>query len=352
MNIYCDKYFTKSKEVAKHEKMNPIVKYRVFGRFDGITALNPIKKLIKILCSTAKVNALPEGTKFESGDTIITIEDNFQNIVEFETMYLQWIALPCYCAYQAKLIVDIAKDKDVMDFHARHLYGAESVALASYGASIGGIKSFSTDVGANPLEYLDLIALNYVSYKNIPWDIMFKNRGIGTTPHALIAIFNGDYIKMAKSYLNTYPDDKFIALIDYNNKEVDDTVALYKEFGDKLYGVRIDTCGENMSQGTADKGVSKPAIRLLRASLDSVGGSKVKIFVSSGFNVDKTNNFIDYVSNCFDGIGTGSFIPKGPTVTSDIMWVDGKKECKVGREWGYDKDEKFYSIISDNLKIG
>lgn len=352
MNIFTDKYFTKSKLVAANMNMNPRVKYRVFGRFDGIAALEPAKRLIQGLAPAAKVDILPTGTPFKSKDTIMIVEDHFQNIVELETMFLQWTALPCYCAKQAHDIVQAAEGKQVLDFHARHLYDPTSVALASYGAEVGGIKGFSTDVGANALGYLGTQIAYYREVLN--WGIDYTDqllgsnkKGVGTTPHALLAIFNGDYELMAKAYVDTFPNDNFVGLIDYNNKEVADSLKLLNVLGDKLYGVRIDTCGENIAEGSTDgkHGVTYNAVSNLRKVLNECGGRHVRIFVSSGFNVDKTKEFMLSAPNSFDGIGTGSFVPKGPTCTADIFEVDSIRECKKGREWGYEANARFYNVL-------
>lgn len=351
MNPYTDKYFTKSRLVAQMSGLNPVVKYRVFGRFYGVAALEPAKYLIAAQqLPDVKISILPTGTQFNPGDTLMIIEGRFQDIVELETMYLQWVALPCYCAGKARAIVDAAKGRMIMDFAARHMYGAESVALASYGAEVGGIKAHSTDVGANSLEWLHRLA-NWIAARDYQLGypaFEFRNKGIGTTPHALLAIFHGDYLKMADAYLKVYPDD-FVALIDYNNREIDDTIALVKHCGPALKGVRTDTCGENCAQVIGGKaqlpGVCTEAVEQLRDALDLNGGEKVKLYVSSGFDEEKVERFVGGIGVSFDGIGTGSFIPKAPQCTSDIFEVSGQRESKVGREWGYERNEKFWKLV-------
>jgi len=350
MNIFTDKYFTKSRLVSEKTGINPVVKYRVFGRFEGIAALGAAAMLVRKMAPKSKIWALPGSMEFNSGDTLMIIEDRFQNIVELETMYLQWVALPCYCAYQSKMMIDLIKDKDIsiLDFAARHLFGPESVALASYGAEVGGITSHSTDIGMNALDYLEV---QIEQYKR-DLDINYDKQGVGTIPHALIAIFKGDYLKVGQAYLDTFPEnEKFIALIDYNNREIDDSVLLWNNFKEKLYGVRIDTPGENVSQYGEGKGVTFQSVKALKEALVKAGGDKVKLIISSGFNVKKIHKFIESfylektINNLdgyiFDSIGTGSFIPNVPYCTADIFEVDGEKECKVGREWGYEKNDKF-----------
>jgi nicotinate phosphoribosyltransferase len=348
-NILTDKYFTKSKEVAMHAGLNPVVKYRVFSRKSGMAAFAPVKLMLRELCPSAKVKTLPEMSVFGPRDTIMTIEAPFQDIVEFETMYLWWSVWPSYCALKAHKIQSLAKGKNVLDFSNRHHPGAEAYALASYGAYVAGIKQSSGDIGGiNSMEYLKLLVKFYKNMlDNPPGQI--SNIGVGTTPHALLALFGGDYIAMARAYINCFPNDKFVALVDYNNKEIDDTLALLKFLDHKLWGIRLDTCGENKAQSygglgycTAN-GVSMQSILEVRSALRSNGGDHVKIAVSSGFNEEKTGLYMinSLVNEAVDTIGTGSFIPKVPTATSDIYEVDGKPECKKGREWGYKANEAF-----------
>jgi nicotinate phosphoribosyltransferase len=349
MNPFTDKYFTKSKEVALHSGNDPIVSYRVFMRFDGIAALEPMVNLVSELAPEAEMRRLPEGTPFKAEETVAVIMGRFSEIVELETMYLQFAALPCYCAREAKRITDIAKDKIVMDFAARHLFSPISAALASYGARVGGIPGSSTDTGMNAEAVLNRAIRIFKRDIERPVDTPIQ--GMGTTPHALLAVFKGDYEAMADAYINKYPVDNFIALADYNNREVDDSLLLLKKLGKNLKGIRIDTCGENYAQigyhqdGTpkfaSEKGVTIEGARALKSALVNNGGDHVKVFLSSGFNAEKTAEFMDLCPSSFDGIGTGSFIPKLPSATADIFKVDGKKECKIGREWGYEDAMNF-----------
>ena len=357
MNPFTDKYFTRSKQVAEKMGMNPLVKYRVFMRDGGVAALKPMAELIKNFAPNATVQFLSTGTPFNARDTAVIISGRFQDLVELETMYLNWTALPCFCAEKTRKIVRIAKDKMILDFAARHLFDPTSIALASYGAMVGGIPAASTDVGANSLNYLRNVMDNYSTLNDVcevnnVYNHLFPKSGIGTTPHALIAIFRGDYEAMGQAYIDTFPGEGFVSLIDYNNREVDDALKQLKKFNKKLAGVRTDTCGENYAQigykqdgsfeYAEEKGVVVSAVEGLRNALDHEGGEHVKIFVSSGFDFEKTAEFMERCPRAFSGIGTGSFIPKVPTATSDIFEVNGERECKVGREWGYKANKEFF----------
>jgi nicotinate phosphoribosyltransferase len=363
INPFCDKYFTKSKNIAKIAGLNPIVEYRVFTRFDGVAAFEPMANMIMELSKDPEtsVEFLLTGEEFKAKDTIAIIRGRFQDLVELETLYLQWAALPAYCAKEARRITQAGKGKIISDFAARHLFDPTSTALASYGAKIGGIPSASTDVGGNAELWLDYELESLSNFLDQD-QVFFPELGMGTTPHALLAIFNGDYLAMADAYVKAYPNDKFVALIDYNNQEIEDSLKVLAAHGKQLAGVRIDTCGENHAQiGIGRKGeslfasqtgVTIEAVKALRNALNSHDGSHVKLFVSSGFDSNKVADFMEAAGDSFDGIGTGSFIPKVPTATADIFSVDGKTETKKGREWGLIANEEFKDkkrILFSNL---
>lgn len=63
--------------------------------------------------------------------------------------------------------------------------------------------------------------------------------GMGTMPHALIQMFNGDIVAATQAYHETFPNDDLIALIDYNNDAITDSLKVAREFGEKLKGVRL-----------------------------------------------------------------------------------------------------------------
>ena len=354
MNIFTDVYFPKAARVALLAGLDPVVSYRVFTRSDGIAALKPFKMMVEMLCPSAQVRVLPEGCHFKSGDTIGIITAKFRDIVDYESMYLWYAALPSYCALEARKIKNAADDKELLAFENRHNFGAEATALTSYGAYVGGITKSSCHVGANPLNYLEYMINHYKQLIEFTHDIG-PNRGVGTTPHALFAIFRGDYEAACKAYLEAFPDDNIMILNDYNNKEIDDSLVAYETLGEKLHAVRSDTCGENSAQMyqnvPADpngiKGIHEGALIALRKALDNNGANKVKICGTSGFNAKKTERFMSFAPDAIDIIGTGSFIPKWPTATADIFEVDGERETKKGREWGYEANDKFEQVLKD-----
>ena len=282
------------------------------------------------------------------------IEGHVQDLIDLETGYLEILSGRLTgdidlqeVRQKAKAVVQVAKEKPVYYFGARHFAPEldEKIAKICYEEGFAGC---STDIGAKA------------------WDA----KGIGTIPHALILGYsayinqNGTKgnptIESAKAFdKNMDQNIPRIVLIDTFNREVEDTIAIAKELPN-LTGVRIDTCGENYAQGSKEielpklnvdskylrgKGVTIASVWALRKALDNSGFGNLEITVSSGFNAEKTTAFMKadrvyqelYDKPLFDSIGTGS-LAKPTMTTSDIVgyFNQNKKEwvslSKTGRD--------------------
>ncbi len=132
-----------------------------------------------------------------------------------------------------KEIVSYANNRPVIYFGSRHwsyLYDE----LISKAAIFGGAKGTSTNIGSKCI----------------------NKKGIGTIPHALEVIFGWKYGQENAVLESTRSFDKWIskdiervALVDYNNKEIDDTLRVVNEIKNVKW-IRIDTCGENIIQNS------------------------------------------------------------------------------------------------------
>src|SRR5699024_3413030 len=65
--------------------------------------------------------------------------------------------------------------------------------------------------------------------------------GMGTMPHALIQMFDADIVKATQAYHETFPEDELVALVDYNNDVITDSLKVAHAFGNDLKCVRLDT---------------------------------------------------------------------------------------------------------------
>lgn len=167
--------------------------------------------------------------------------------------------------------------------------------------------------------------------------------GMGTMPHALIQLFEGDIVAATKAYHEAYPKDELISLVDYNNDVITDSLKLARFFGDELKGVRIDTSQNMVDQyffrhpdmlGPFDpRGVNPELVFALREALDREGCGHVKIVVSGGFTEDKILAF-EKRNVPVDMYGIGSSLLKiSIGFTGDNVILNGKPQAKAGRRY-------------------
>ncbi len=204
--------------------------------------------------------------------------------------------------------------------------------------------------------------------------------GGGTVAHAAIASFLGDTAEMMAAFASTLPPEiPRIALVDFNNDTVVDTLAVcdmmfnrYRaliDAGDetearkyRLFGIRLDTSGSlrdvavpPLGDAKLDLGVNPRLVFIARQALDAAWERwnvppawearaqaycrDVKIVVSGGFNADKIRRFEKlHVPADYYAVGSSLFDNHGSTVTdftADVVrvkihgkWVD---MAKIGR---------------------
>ncbi len=340
--LYTDKYFLRSKEILEKAEINPIVRYQVFARRGGVVkGINEAADFIReITEDKATIYALKNGMFYETGEPLMKIEGRAQDLIEWETGYLQIIAgaLTGYVdmdeiSRNAKAIVKAAEKKPAIYFGARHFATALDEEIAKI-CKEAGFVGCSTDIGAKA----------------------WNSKGFGTIPHALILTIAA---YMQENGIQGNPTVEATQLFDEYIKQDVPRIALTDTFGWDAYdaiataeavtsltGVRIDTCGERYAQGALEiqlpeaefgklniperyirnKGVSIAGTWVLRKGLNEAGYKNVESTVSAGFNAVKTRAFVKadevfqrkYGSPLFSFIGTGSVYEKAVNVTSDI----------------------------------
>ena len=354
---YTDKYFLRSKQILEAEKINPVVRYQVFARKD-IPKLQGVDEAVDFVRGVAgdrvKIYALRDAQEYFANEPIIKMEGRVQDLVELETVYLSILSGKFTgdidfneVRKKARAVFNVANGKPVYYFGARHFASELDKGIAKI-CQEEGFAGTSTDIGAEA----------------------WNSKGIGTIPHSLILSYTAymqeqglegnPTVEAAKAFDRNI-DEKVprIILIDTFNREIEDTIATAKEIP-SLVGARIDTCGENYSQGTENiqlpnlnvnekylqgRGVTIAGNWALRRALDDNGFGNLEITVSSGFDEDKTTAFIEadkvyqelYGKPFFDSIGTGS-LAKPVMTTSDICAYFNEKKglwlpmSKVGRK--------------------
>lgn len=356
---YTDKYFLRSKEILEKSGINPIVRYQVFVRNGGVVeSIDEAIEFIRgVVGNKVRIFTLKDGFA-RPLEPILKLEGRVQDLIDLETVYLGIISSGFtgnvdlrQVRRDAIDIVSDAEDKPVLYMGARHFHYNLDASISQICKDAGFIGC-STDVGAKA----------------------WGNEGTGTIPHALILAIviplkeNGSMNNLTVEAARLF--DKYvnksvnrIVLIDTFNREITDSIEVAKEIK-SLWGVRIDTCGENYIEGygsmpgvvldddlqgcfTGKPGVSIDGVWRLKKTLIDNGFGHIKIVVSSGFNVKKIKAFgkADKLFNelygypMFDIIGTGS-VGNPVMATSDIVAYFNEKEgkwipfSKVGRgEW-------------------
>jgi nicotinate phosphoribosyltransferase len=377
---YTDKYFSRTKQILQASEINPTVRAQIFirkgpGEIAGITeALHLINETSEFFKNGGKAWALEEGAKYNPKDTVIVLEGKIQDIVELETLYLGVISRATTARNDGvsrvdlesvkkrmALVVEAAAGRPVTYFGARHWHWQEDAAIAK-AAIEGGATGASTDAGAHAI----------------------GKAGVGTIPPILENAFAAVYGKENAVVEATIAFDTFIdsnvpriALIDYNNKEVDDSLAVAEKLGEKLWGIRVDTCGENVMQGAlasfdstdvdlwkksgnqlisklhphakywVGTGVTISGVYAIRKALNDAGFKNVKLILTSGFgNAEKVKAFA-YAEKLlgvklFDQLGVGELYHTRST-TMDIVAIqdthnEWKPLSKVGRSYRPNKN--------------
>ncbi len=344
---YTDKYFLRSKRILEAEGINPVVRYQVFAR-QNIPTLEGVDEAVHfirdIVGDKVKIYSLKDGQEYTAKEPIMKIEGKVQDLVDLETVYLGILAGRFTeeidlneVRKKARAVKQAARDKPVLYFGARHFHYNLDDQLSKICQEEGFVGS-STDIGAKA------------------WNAI----GIGTIPHALILsytaymqenrIMGNPTVEASKGFdRNINKKISRTTLVDTFNREINDSIATAKAVP-SLKAVRIDTCGENYTEGSREivlpnldvnqkyvkgKGVKIASVWAVRRGLDEKGLEHIGLTLSSGFNAEKTAAFMEadrvyqdmYGKPLFQCIGTGS-LAKPVMTTSDIVAYFSERQNK------------------------
>lgn len=378
---YTDKYFLRTSEILKKLNLNPFVRAQFSirqgpGEVAGLEkALAIVDKYSDFRKNGGRIFALKEGDQYQGKETLMLLEGRAQDIVELETMILGVLSKATTCKNEGvknvdleqvkrntRAVIDLIGDRPLIYMGARHWGYDEDAAIARAVFEAGGSET-STDIGAQTA----------------------RRSGVGTIPHYLENIFAWKYgkdwavLKAAEAFDDVIdPKVPRIALIDYNNKEIDDSLKVALSLNTALYAVRVDTCGENIAEGAwktvdeipaeiraqiaeadlkywAGSGVSISGVSALRTALDSFGYQEVKIVLSSGFgDTRKVQAFLNAEKilgqKLFDALGVGGLYTPRREAKLELVAVADKAEdldkfpmAKVGR--GYRPNPRLQEVV-------
>jgi nicotinate phosphoribosyltransferase len=355
-----DAYFNRTRAVVQRFG-DKRVTYAVFMRRPVISApqlmLDWVRAVAAERATVFDIDVThPEGSWTGAGEPLVYITGSLIQLSDLETIMLQKIGPACVAAHNAYQMCLALPDAAFLGMEARHCAGAEMQDMMAYAAAVGsqaaqreGAKGFVGNANDATAHYFGAAA------------------GRGTMPHALIG-YAGSTLRAAEMFSETFPTEKLTALVDYFGRELTDGLAVCRRFSDLagagFLSLRLDTHGGRFVEGLdpavsyavlerhapgairrfrsdtelrylVGTGVSAAAVWHLREALNSAGFPKVKIVVSSGFNVDKCRVMADAHAP-IDVVGTGSFLPEHWSetyATADIVEYDGVPTVKLGREF-------------------
>ena len=289
-----------------------------------------------------RVTSLLDGEVAQPNEPVMHIEGEYAAFSHLETLYLGALAEGTRVATNTREVVTAARGKPVIMFGARH-QGHEAQASSGYAAYVGGAIGVSTDEQGE-------------------W---WGSKGLGTVPHALIAVYGGDTTVATlkfDEFINRAPESighltakgtpeghvNVTALVDFQNDVVNTSLGVAHALGQRLWGVRVDTSEALVDKAVLDllrehegvagradvRGVTPQLISLLRTALDDAGYGHVRIVASGGFDAEKIRRF-EELGVPVDVYGVGSALVHGSGFdhTADIVRVNGRDLAKVGRRY-------------------
>jgi nicotinate phosphoribosyltransferase len=262
-----------------------------------------------------EVSALRDGDLVGAWEPVVELTAAYRLVAHLESVYLGVLARRTLVASNVRRVVDAAGGKPVLFFADRFDHWATQGG-DGYAAFVGGAQGVATDAQA-------------------AW---WGERGLGTIPHALIATFGGDTVAAVAAFARQFPGVPLIALVDFDNDSVATSLACAKEFGERLWGVRLDTSGTMVDRSLwsemgefAPTGVNRRLVEKVRQALDDGGFGHVRVIVSGGFTAERIAAF-EATGVPVDSYAVGSSLLKGSAdYTADVVLREGRPCAKVGR---------------------
>ncbi|WP_284139863.1 MULTISPECIES: nicotinate phosphoribosyltransferase [unclassified Virgibacillus] len=321
-------YFLKTKEIAEKKLPDNYVTMQFFQKDEAVLCgTDEAIALVHTFAEnpeTLQIYSLKDGDKIKPYESVLTISGAYQQFGFLEGIIDGILARRTSVATNVYNVVKAArssgKQKPVIFMGDRDDHYTQQ-AGDGYAAFIGGSTAQATH------------AMN-------EW---WGKEGMGTMPHALIQMFRGDVVAASRAYHEMYPEDDLVALVDYNNDAITDSLKVARQFGKDLKGVRIDTSRTLVDKyflrnhhlmGTFDpRGVNPELVFALRKALDEEGYQHVKIVVSGGFVEERIRHFENLgVPVDMYGVG-GSLLKINIGFTGDNVLLNGTPSAKEGRRF-------------------
>ncbi|WP_026671655.1 nicotinate phosphoribosyltransferase [Alkalihalobacterium bogoriense] len=321
-------YFLKTRKIVEKYRQENIVTMQFFQKTNAILCgTDEVIALIKTFAKdpeTLEIRSLKDGDKIKPFETVLTVTGPYQNFGFLEGVIDGIFARRTSVATNVYKVVKAARksgfQKPVIFMGDRDDHFTQQSG-DGYAAFIGGSQAQATH------------AMN-------EW---WGKKGMGTMPHALIQLFEGDVVAATQAYKETFPEDDLMALVDYNNDVVTDALKVARAFGEELKGVRVDTsrtmvdqyfCRNPEIMGAFDpRGVNPQLIFALRNALNKEGFTHVKIIATGGFTAERIKEY-EEENVPVDIYGVGSSLLKiNIGFTGDNVLLNGEPQAKAGRRY-------------------
>src|SRR5262245_28586054 len=317
--LFSDVSLFSARDIVRRERRVQSVLMQISGKHEGwLSGIDEAVAILKLCAddwSALTVHALYEGDRFESWDTVMTIEGAYDTFGHLETVLLGALTRRTRVCTSAKLISEAAHSKPVFYFGAREDI-VWTQAGDGFSAMVGGVKMVSTEAEAS----------------------MFGVRMLGAIPHALIAAFGGDTVKATKRFADAFEGADIIAVVDYDNDAVKTSLDVARALEGRLWAVRLETSETMVDKSVMSQmgtfrptGVNANLVWNVRNGLDAEGFGDVKIIVSGGFDAARVGLF-EEDGVPVDAYGVDSSVFGGQLeFTADIVLVNGKAQSRAGR---------------------
>jgi nicotinate phosphoribosyltransferase len=324
---YSDAYFNHTRAALLADGRRPQAVMQVFQKkhayLGGMDEAIAILKLCSDDWSRLAVHALYDGDPIEPYETVLTIEGDYTSFAHLETVYLGTLARRTLITTNVVRVLRAANGKPIIFMPARHdhyrVQTGDGYAAHVAGQVVGAPIGVTTDDQAS-------------------W---WGGSGIGTVPHALIAVYCGDTALAARKFADWASEDMNVTvLVDFENDSVRTALEVARALGRRLWGVRLDTSETLVDRSLWDElgdfgptGVNLRLVRKVREALDREGFDWVRIIASGGFDAEKIHAF-EESGVPVDAYGVGSSLIRGANdFTADVVLVDGRPSAKVGRAY-------------------
>src|SRR5690606_13014262 len=128
--------------------------------------------------------------ELEPWEPVMHIRGRYSSFAHLESVYLGVLARRTLVATNTRRVVDAANGKPVLFFADRFDHWSTQGG-DGYAAHVGGASAVASDAMA-------------------AW---WGEKGMGTIPHALIAMFDGDTVAATRAFHESFPDTDLIALV-------------------------------------------------------------------------------------------------------------------------------------------